>query len=341
MSLRAVFAIPGDLASLTGGYAYDREVLARLAGLQYLPLGQGFPFPSAQTLAQSAQSLAQVGADHVLLCDGLAFGALPEAIVASISAPVVALVHHPLALETGLGAQAAKDLAAREKAALSHARAVIVTSQTTSDVLVADYGVLREIITIALPGTQRAPRAGGSGGPSLQLLAVGSVVPRKGYDVLLDALDLCAGLDWQLTIAGSLARAPAYAQSLLARASGRVHFAGEVASQDLDRLYDHADLFVMSSHYEGYGMVLGEAMVRGLPIVTTDGGALAQTVPDNAALKVPAGDVKALGAALRHMIGDAQLRRLLAQASFEAGEKLPTWDATARMIAHVLEKAQR
>ena len=338
MSLRAAFAIPGDLASLTGGYAYDRHVLARIDGLQHLPLPEGFPFPSSAALDESAARLAAVGPDHVLLCDGLAFGALPEPVLKSIRAPIVALVHHPLALETGLAPDVAQDLAALERKALEFARAVIVTSPITRDLLVKDYAVEPARITVALPGTQRAKRARGSGQTSLHLLAVGSVVPRKAYDVLLDALDMCRDLDWHLTIAGSLERAPDHARALLARGTERVHFAGEVTSAELEALYDRADLFVMSSHFEGYGMVLGEAMARGLPLVSTDGGALAQTVPEHAALRVKAGIVPALAQALRRVISDSELRKTLADASFAEGARLPTWDETAQIIAHVLKE---
>lgn len=338
MNLRAVFAIPGDLASLTGGYAYDRHVLARIEGLQHLPLPEGFPFPSRAALDESAARLAAVGPDQVLLCDGLAFGALPEPVLKTIRAPIVALVHHPLALETGLAPEVAQDLAALERKALEFARAVIVTSPITRDLLVKDYAVDAARITVALPGTTRASRARGSGGASPHLLAVGSVVPRKAYDVLLDALDLCRVLDWRLTIAGSLERAPDYARALLARGSDRIHFVGEVTSAALDALYDRADLFVMSSHFEGYGMVLGEAMVRGLPIVSTDGGALADTVPEQAALRVTAGDVPALAQALRRVIVDPALRKTLAEASFAEGARLPIWDETAQIIARVLKE---
>ena len=338
MNFHAAFAIPGDLASLTGGYAYDRHVLARIEGLQHLPLPEGFPFPSRAALEESAARLAAVGPAHALLCDGLAFGALPESVLKSIRAPIVALVHHPLALETGLALDVAQGLAARERKALEFARAVIVTSPITRDILVKDYAVDAARITVALPGTQRASRARGSGEVGLHLLAVGSVVPRKAYDVLLDALDLCRDLDWRLTIAGSLERAPEYARALVARSPDRVHFKGEVSSAVLDALYDHADLFVMSSHFEGYGMVLGEAMVRGLPIVSTDGGALAETVPEHAAVRVKAGDAPALAQALRRVMSDQDLRKTLADASFAEGGRLPTWDETAQIIARVLKE---
>lgn len=340
MDLRAAFAIPGDLATLTGGYNYDRAVLARIPFLRHLPLPQGFPFPSGAALRTSAEALASLSPDEVLLIDGLAFGALPIDAVSGIKAKIVALVHHPLALETGLSADVAQTFRERERAALTYAQAVIVTSHATKQILISDYGVEAQRITVALPGTDRAPRAQGSGGAP-HLLAVGSVVPRKAYDVLLQALERCADLDWSLTIAGSLERAPDYAQKLLAQANDRTRFVGEVSDAELKELYARSDLFVMSSHFEGYGMVLGEAMVRGLPIVMTRGGAMVDTVPDVAALKVAPGDASALGIALRQAITDRALRQSLSDASYAAGQALPTWDETAQRIAYVLEGVAR
>ena len=338
--MRAVFAIPGDLAALTGGYGYDREVLARIPDLHHLPLPQGFPFPSVAALDETKVHLGSLSADQILLCDGLAFGALPEDVLRVIRSAIIALVHHPLALETGLSAEAARAFAQSERLALKYAQRVIVTSPATKDVLLRDYGVPAAHVTIALPGTARADRAKGSGSSKLHLLAVGSVVPRKAYDLLLDALEHVADLDYALTIVGSLTRASDYAQALVARAPKAVHFAGEVSDTELAALYAGADLFVMSSHYEGYGMVLGEAMVRGLPIVCTDGGALSQTVPQEAAVRVKAGDASALAQALRITMSDHALRQRLAEASYAAGQKLPTWDEAAQIIAQVLKEVR-
>jgi glycosyltransferase involved in cell wall biosynthesis len=113
----------------------------------------------------------------------------------------------------------------------------------------------------------------------------------------------------------------------------RVTFVGGVDEARLDAYYEKADLFVMASLFEGYGMVLAEAMVRGLPILTTTGGAASQTVPDGAGLKVPPGDADALRLALARLIDDAALRLTLADAAYAASRSLPTWADTARIIA--------
>jgi glycosyltransferase involved in cell wall biosynthesis len=177
----------------------------------------------------------------------------------------------------------------------------------------------------------------------VQLLSIGAVSPRKGYDVLVRALTELKHLDWRATIAGATDRAPeatAGLRSAMATAglAYRVRLAGTVPEAELETLYDAADLFVSPSLYEGYGMVLAEAMARGLPIVASTGGAAAETVADAAALKVPPGDVRALTEALRAAISDAGLRTRLAEASWRAGQALPRWRDTAQKLADVLRE---
>jgi glycosyltransferase involved in cell wall biosynthesis len=345
------FAIPGDIELRTGGYTYDRRVMALLQqfGVRptHLALPGGYPSPTDDDLGATAEAFAKMPREAVLMVDGLAYGAMPTEVIARATCPIVALVHHPLCLETGLSAGRQAELKASETAALRLARHVIVTSGTTAAHLSADFRVAAEKITVAEPGTDPAPRAAagpqsGTNPPSpVRLLAVGSVVPRKGYDVLVCALVQLSHLAWELVIAGDRDRSPETTRGLEAqigscKLSGRVRLAGSLDERALGKLYAGADLVVMPSLYEGYGMVLGEALARGLPIVATTGGAAAATVPDGAALKVPPGDVAALTDALRRAIADAGLRRRLADAAWVAGQKLPRWEDTARIVADVI-----
>ncbi|MGE3916241.1 MAG: glycosyltransferase family 4 protein, partial [Hyphomicrobiaceae bacterium] len=255
---------------------------------------------------------------------------------------LLALCHHPLCLEAGLTPARQAELKASETAALALADAVIVTSPATRSLLVRDFGVAAARITVAVPGTDPAPRAIGTGNP-LQFLAVGSIVPRKGYDVLVSALDMLGQDGWRLKIAGADDRSPATVAMLRGQIkasehAGRIDLVGAVDQSQLSHLYSQADVFVMPSLFEGYGMVLAEAMARGLPIVCTTGGAAAETVPDDAALKVAPGDARALSAALARVSQDATLRSAMARASWLAGQNLTRWEETARIIAGVVRK---
>jgi glycosyltransferase involved in cell wall biosynthesis len=342
-----VFAIPGDLSLPTGGYAYDRRLLRewREMGVaaRHLPLPGSFPNPSEAELSETGRALLSQPHDSVLLIDGLAYGAFPEGIAAGLAGRVVALVHHPLGLETGLTPAQATEFVRRETAALRYASAVIATSETTKRLLVADFAVPAERITVAEPGVDSAGRATGSDGESIELLAVGSLVPRKGYDVLISALAGLADKSWHLAIVGADDRAPATTAALREQIaatglSERIKLAGAFRQAELDAAYAKADLFVMPSLFEGYGMVLTEALARGLPILCTTGGAAAETVPDTAALKVPPGDVAAFRAGLARLIDDTEERRQRADAAWDAASTLPRWRRTATIVAEVCAK---
>lgn len=339
------FAIPGDIGLPTGGYAYDRRLLAewREMGVpaELIALPGSFPFPTGSDLHETGRALLQRPYDDTLLIDGLAYGAFPEGIAAGLADRVVALVHHPLALETGLAPEMAQRLRERETAALRYARAVVTTSPATKRLLISDFGVPEARIAVALPGVDSAPRATGSAeGRPLHLLAVGSVVPRKGYRVLVEALAGLRDRDWRLTIVGATDRAPETMRDLVAAIAaadlgGRIDLAGAIPDAALAQAYAGADLFVMPSLFEGYGMVLTEALARGLPIVCTTGGAAAETAPDAAALKVAPGDAAALAKALASLIDAPALRRSMADAAWAAAAALPRWRETATIVAGI------
>jgi glycosyltransferase involved in cell wall biosynthesis len=339
------FCIPGDLHLPTGGYRYDREVLARLPGqgvsAVHVQLGPGFPHPTNAEIAGAFDALVQVDRRSILLIDGLALGALPPERVATLPHRIVALVHHPLGLEAGMPPARAAFLMTNEQSVLAQVRHVIVTSAETRRILMRDFAIPASRITVAEPGVERATRARGTGEP-LSILSVGAISPRKAFGELVLALADCAELNWRLTIAGSLELSPPTAADLksLIHACGlddRITLAGAVDDAALEALFHKADLFAMSSHFEGYGMALAEARARGLPIVTTTGGAAADTVPDAAALKVAPGDRPALTAALRRVITEHGLRRRMSDASWASAALLPTWDDTARDIADAIK----
>jgi glycosyltransferase involved in cell wall biosynthesis len=342
--IAAAFAIPGNIDLPTGGYTYDRRVLALLpangVAARHVRLPDGFPNPSSGDLEETRRLLLALPRPAVLLIDGLAYGAMPAGLIQSLQNPIIALVHHPLCLEAGVPKPRQDELYGLEKEALALARRVIVSSSTTAATLMADFAVPSSKITVAEPGTDPAARATGTGTP-LQLLAVGSIVPRKAYDVLVRALAPPAGRDWQLTIVGLTDRSAEAIAALRAAIqetglAQRITLAGPADKERLDTFYAAADAFLMPSLYEGYGMVLAEAMARGLPIVCTTGGAAASTVPEAAALKVRPGDVAALSEAVRLILDDTSLRRRLSDAAWGAGRGLPRWDATARIIAGVM-----
>jgi glycosyltransferase involved in cell wall biosynthesis len=345
---RFAFAVPGDLATPTGGYAYDRRMIAELGDLNWqidlLDLGEGFPWPDEATRIAARTGLLAVPAGRTIVVDGLALGVLPE--VATQLAgrnPLLALVHHPLALEQGLSAEQARALHASERAALAAVQGVVVTSAATARLVASDYGVPAGRITVARPGSDPAPPAEASQDGIVRLLSVGAVVPRKGFDVLIAALATLTDLQWRLTIAGDRTRDRQAAAQLDAdiaryRLGNWIAALGVVSSQHLAALYAKADLFVLASRFEGYGMAYAEAIAHGLPVIGTSAGAIPDTVPPGAGLLVAPGDIKALAHALRRVIKDTDLRRRLADAARAAAPRLPAWQHSAKIFAGALER---
>jgi glycosyltransferase involved in cell wall biosynthesis len=344
---RVTFAVPGDLETLTGGYGYDRRIVAELRRLGWhvdvLMLGEGFPGPSPAQITLAAERLAAVSADGPIVVDGLAFGVLPEVATAlQASRSLVALVHHPLALETGLAGAEAERLQCSERTALAAAHRVIATSRMTAATLTTAFDVPAEHIDVVVPGTDRAQFFAVGNGQPPRLLSVAAVVQRKGFDILVEALSRLADLPWHLTIAGDRTRDPVAVAALDAaiarhRLAGRIDCAGAVPAERLQALYAGADLFLLASHYEGYGMAYAEAIAHGLPVIGTTGGAIPEVVPAMAGRLVPPGDVEALAAALRGVLGDSELRFTLRNGARSAAAALPSWADSGARFGRVLD----
>jgi glycosyltransferase involved in cell wall biosynthesis len=247
-----------------------------------------------------------------------------------------------LALETGLSPADAQALLKSEQAALAAVHGVIVTSPSTERILLDDYDVPGESITVACPGTDRGRLAPGSSDGIVRLISIGAVVPRKGFDVLMAALATMAELPWKLAIAGDLTRDAAASAQLHANIqqygfSSRIEVLGVLPQDRVAALYAGADIFVLASRFEGYGMAFAEAMAHGLPVIGTTAGAIPDTVPPEAGVLVEPNDVTALARALRMLIERPQERHWFAAGARAAGEKLPTWQESAKRFARALE----
>jgi glycosyltransferase involved in cell wall biosynthesis len=350
------FVVPGDIQTPTGGYIYDREIIAGLTergwrvGLH--ALDASFPAPTPSALRAARATFAGLADGSVVVIDGLALPGLDRLLADEARRlKLVALVHHPVALETGLDPIEAERYGALERSALKFAHRVVTTSQWTARTLAAD-GVPIAKLRVVEPGVDRRKSRGssdpkGTAAPGAQpdvlhLLCVGTLTPRKGHAVLLEALNEIRDRHWHLTCAGSLLRdAPTVAaiQHLIDRLSlrKRVSLVGDLDREALERQYARADVFVLPSYLEGYGMALAEAVAFGLPIVSTTAGAIPETVPANASVLVAPGDSRALAKALASVIDDPARRATLAANARAARASLPTWATAAAKFAAALD----
>lgn len=343
------FAYPGDIETPTGGYGYCRHIIAGLRDLGWtvepISLGEGFPQASEATKAHALKILQAVPSTTPIVVDGLAFGVLDkEADVLARSHKVIALVHHPLALETGLSASEQDLLRRSETRSLSAAHAVITSSPATARTLIAEFAVPHNKIAVVVPGTDRVGqvRAKPRDETVIRLLSVGSLVPRKGHDMLIEALADLQALPWRLDIAGDDRLDTEHSEHLRQLISAkslqdRVILHGALSSDDLEALYTAADIFVLATRYEGYGMAFAEATVRGLPIVATGSGAVADTMTAGTGLLFAPDDRAGFRDGLRRMISDAALRVECAAAAIAAANTYPTWEETSSLFATAIE----
>jgi glycosyltransferase involved in cell wall biosynthesis len=351
--------VPGDPNTSTGGYIYNAQILSGLADLGWRTeihsLDDSFPRPTPSALRDARARFAALPGDGAVVIDGLALAGLERVLETEAKRlPVVALIHHPLALETGLDPAEARLLETAERKALALTRRVIVTSQWTARTL-GTYGVPVERLRVVEPGVdrrgqrQRSARAAAErssrdtpAARDVRLLCVATVTPRKGHAILLEALGELRDRRWHLTCAGSVTRDAATFAALEHQVERlalrtRVSFLGDLDADALEREYERADVFVLPSYLEGYGMALAEAIARGIPVVSTTAGAIPETVPAAAGVLVPPGDSRALAKALAPLLDDDGARARLAANARAASAALPTWRAAAAKFAAALD----
>lgn len=342
--------VAGDPDQFTGGYVYDARMVTALRQqgwrVDVVGLDGRFPAPDARARESMATALAALPDGARVLIDGLAMGGLPAQVEPhSDRLRILALVHHPLAAETGLDASRRQAFMESETRALAAARRVIVTSAHTARGL-SRFGVAEERIRVVEPGVEAASLAASAldpedGARPQRLLCVATLTPRKGQDLLIEALAGLTDRDWECEAVGSHERDPDYAARLVAETnrrglSERLHWSGEKDARGLADAYHRADLFVLPSHYEGYGMVVTEALARGLPVITTSGGALADTLPPAAGMTLPPGDAPALRDALARWFDDPDWRRRLRLGARQARVELGDWQQAGKRFADAL-----
>ncbi|MEU1102459.1 glycosyltransferase family 4 protein [Streptomyces tibetensis] len=356
MSLRTVhFVLPGgidDPTAPSGGNAYDRRVCLDLPGFGWQvtkhAVAGDWPRPGADARTELARALAALPDGSVVLLDGLVACGVPEIVVPEVERLRMAvLVHLPLGDETGLDAAVAAELDAKERTVLRAVPAVIATSDWAVRRLVSHHGLPPERVHVAAPGADIAPLAPGTDGVS-RLLCVAAVTPRKGQHRLVEALAAVGDLPWSCVCVGSLTQEPEYVdhlRSLIGKhgLEDRLELAGPKSGPALDASYATADLMVLTSYAETYGMAVTEALARGIPVLATDVGGLPEAIgraPDGGVpgILVPPENPAAIAAELRGWFGEADVRRRLKAAARSRRAALDGWATTAQSLAAVLRR---
>ena len=331
----------------SGGNLYDRRLcdgLRRLGwSVRESAVEGGWPRPDAGALARLADALAAVPDGSVVLVDGLVASVAPEVLVPeSRRLRLVVLLHMPLAGSV----EAGEDVAGGEHAVLSAAAAVVATSEWSRARLLVRHGLDPDRVRVAVPGTDPAPLSAGSpqGG---ELLCVAALVPAKGQDVLLTALADLTDVGWRCVCVGSRHRDVEFVRQLEQRArdagiAERVLFTGPRTGGDLEASYAAADAVVLPTRSESFGMVVVEALARGLPVLAADVGGVPEALGEatdgtRPGILVRPGDATDLAKAIRRWLEDPWLRDTLREAARERRTGLTTWDETTARVSGVLE----
>jgi glycosyltransferase involved in cell wall biosynthesis len=341
------FAVPGPVDQPTGGYRYDAAIICALRALgrdvTLHELAGRFPLADDRARDAARRCLAASGT-AILLIDGLALPAFAD-LLGDARARVIALVHHPLALETGLPPAQRRLLDALESRLARATRGVIVTSAATIPDIRA-WGVARERIAVVTPAVAAARIGARRARDSLRLLCVASLTPRKGHRTLLAALARLRDRRWRLDCIG-----PAHFDSreagriratiALRRLARRVCLRGALPPPRVMRAYAAADLFVLPSFLEGYGMAFAEAIASGVPVLGGRAGAVPTTVPSRAGELVRPGDARALARALARLLARPDRRRRLRRGAIAAARDFPDWRRQALAFAAATDALAR
>jgi glycosyltransferase involved in cell wall biosynthesis len=326
----------------SGGNVYDRRVCDGLVALgwsvhEHAMAGQ-WPCPDAAARLAVGAALARVPNGGLVLVDGLLASVVPEVLEPEADRlRLVVLLHMP------------RD-EAREVAALSAASAIVATSDWTRRWLLDHYALPEDRLYVVLPGVDVADLAPGSlsGG---RLLCVGAITPVKGPDLLLEALAAVDDPAWRCVFVGSLDLDAQFVDELRRQTkdrglADRVCFTGPLTGAELERAYAEADALVLASQAETYGMVVTEALARGLPVVATKVGGVPEALGhasdgSRPGLLVAPGDPQALAQALRRWLGDPRERARLRVAARSRRLTLSDWGQTSRELSAVLSDVAR
>jgi glycosyltransferase involved in cell wall biosynthesis len=355
---RVHFLVPDcidDPARITGGNYYDRRLRDELRQVGWTVCERTVPLsgPLRESMTPLAQALDDVDSGELVLVDGLLVARDPIPVRrASARRPLIVLAHMPFGSDQ-LGADTPERPEA-VRAALESAGAIIATSRWTRSQLLTAVPLPSDRVTVAWPGVDRVPvetvedhaHRRADGRP--RLLIVGAVTEGKGVDLAVAALTRLAGLPWHCRIVGSVEREPAFAAGVrrsieAAGLADRIELSGSRTGSALAALYRQADLLVVASRVEAYGMVVTEALSYGVPVLAPAIGGIAEALGHSAdgavpGVIVPPNDPSALAAALRGWLRDPDQRMRLRMAVDGRRPSLPTWAGTAARVGAVLTR---
>lgn len=340
--MNIALVVYGSIETISGGYLYDRQLVAYLRScgdrvqITSIPPGSYFSH-LLDNLSFRLPSEADIIIEDELIH--------PSVLAANFrrdrGIPVISLVHNLHSSERRAGWQNTL-LRQTERRYLESVDGFIFNSGTTRDSVLRLIGDAR-LHVVAPPA---GDRLGGltpdvvrkraiQPGP-LRLLFLASVTPLKGLHVLLNALSGLPGGCCTLDVVGSLAADAAYARHMQVAAAtlaAPTRFHGALDGPPLVELLRSTDAVVIPSYWEGFGIAFLEGMAFGAPAIGTTAGAIPQMIRDGVnGYVVPPGDAAELREIIRNLASDRQLLARLSVGALAYYQSCPTWNQSAAIV---------
>lgn len=346
----AHLVIPAVAEVPSGGDVYNRRAAQGLHALGWqvrtAVVPGSWPHPDRIALRTLRDALAALPDGALVLLDGIIACCAPEILIPHAHRlRTVVLVHLPLARELGLPAETARDLHRREGETLRGVGMAVVPSRWVAGHITREHDLRHTAVRVVAPGVDPAPVAPGFDGAT-NLLSLAAVTPTKGQDLIVDGLARVGDLDWHWRGVGARQRAPAFVSLLEQRISE--HGIGEHAElpgprvdRELAAALATADLLVVGSRTETFGMVITEALARGVPVVAFAVGGIPEALGKDSGGSVPGmlvqpEDPAALADALRVWLENPLRRSRLRASALDRRGILNSWEDTARRLADAL-----
>jgi glycosyltransferase involved in cell wall biosynthesis len=329
------FLIPGDINTLTGGYVYDKIIINGLRNLGYgitvHQLGGDFPFPSAENLEHCKRILDSIPNRELVFIDSLAFGPMHMLLKDYQGKnPILPIIHLPLSQNPNYNEESKKLLAEQERRAFDYANSVVAVSWFTKQLIVG-YGVNPDNVWVITPGVFRVPRKTEYPGLPENILCVGSFLPGKGQLVLVHALADMQQYAWSLSMYGIPEFDTDYVQSIKktideAGLAKRVLMHKQVSGDELNAAYLRTDLFILPSLFENFSMALNDALIHGIPVITTTAGGIPFSVPKSMGLFISPGSQGELKQAIKELLTNSSLYKHLYRSASQYYKTANTWE---------------
>jgi glycosyltransferase involved in cell wall biosynthesis len=326
------FLITGNLHSLTGGYLYNTHMINGLKEKGYTVnvLATDWQWKDIDELEKICRyNLEKLPHGTCIVVDSLILASLHQIIQEFRKRLIfLGLIHLPSSYDILSGVQG--ELAREELIALDHVRQVIVTGRFTFDLL-CHAGLNPVKIRIVEPGTDLFPRKKRYKAVPSELLCISNYSSLKAQDMMIRALYRLADRDWTLHLYGSMDRDREYTASVRSliqqlKMEHRIYMHGIVERDEISGVFLNADLFLLPSLFESYGMVLTESLAHGIPVVTTLAGNLPCTVPAGMGLLIEPGNEEQLAEAICSLFDDPKKYSNLCAAASQYFRQVRSWE---------------